>query len=182
MGYALARIARQAGARVILISGPTNLDAPAGVRRIPVISAREMLRESLRHGTKGDLFIGAAAVADWRPAHFQAQKMKKTASKTLTIRLVKNPDILKSLAQIYRKNKPLLIGFALETSRLLDNARKKLKEKSLDMIIANPASVIDCADTKAYILRPDKPTIACPRSSKESLARRILSVAAENLS
>lgn len=181
MGYALAETAQNVGANVVLISGPTALKPPSGVRFVPVVSARDMLRAALRHGKRADLIIGAAAVADWRPTHFQSRKIKKFGASKMKITLTRNPDIIKTLSKRFNQNPCFVIGFALETNGLLANAGKKLKEKSLDMIVANPARVIDRRTTQAYILRPGKPTLRFPSLSKASLARHILSLAAESL-
>jgi phosphopantothenoylcysteine decarboxylase/phosphopantothenate--cysteine ligase len=134
MGYALARAAANAGARVILISGPVNLDAPAGVTRIDVESAEQMLAATLTHLAAVDLFIGAAAVADYRPADVQANKIKKNNT-DMSIDLVRVPDILATVAA--QQNRPFTVGFAAETERVRDYALAKLNNKKLDMIVAN---------------------------------------------
>ena len=134
MGYAVAQAAREAGAEVILVSGPVALAAPAGVTRVNVESAREMLAavQSALEGT--DIYIGAAAIADYEPASVSAQKIKKS-SDTMTLSLVKAPDILASVAALERR--PFVVGFAAETQDVEQNARAKLEGKRLDMIAAN---------------------------------------------
>ena len=134
MGYAVAQAAREAGAEVILVSGPVALAAPAGVTRVNVESARQMLAavQSALEGT--DIYIGAAAIADYEPASVSAQKIKKS-SDTMTLSLVKAPDILASVAALERR--PFVVGFAAETQDVEQNARAKLEGKRLDMIAAN---------------------------------------------
>lgn len=134
MGYAIAAAARQRGASVLLVSGPANLTVPEGVTCIPVCTAEEM-REAVMGQIKNiDVVIKAAAVADYRPVQRASQKMKKTGDE-LVIELEKNPDILAELGE--KKGERVLVGFAAETERLLAHAAEKLKNKHLDMIVAN---------------------------------------------
>jgi phosphopantothenoylcysteine decarboxylase/phosphopantothenate--cysteine ligase len=134
MGYALANAARQAGAEVILVSGPVSLAVPDGVKSVHVESAQQMFAATHEHIEGVDIFIAAAAVADYRPANHEEQKIKKTAG-AMSIELVRAPDILASVAKI--DNGPFAVGFAAETENLRDYAREKLDKKDLDMIIAN---------------------------------------------
>ncbi len=135
MGYAVAAAARAAGASVILVSGPGDLPAPSGVERVQVESAAEM-RDAVLSRVEGcDIFIAAAAVADYRPAEKAEQKIKKTA-RALEIALVRNVDILAAVAA--GDHPPFTVGFAAETEKLETHARQKLTRKSLDMIAANP--------------------------------------------
>ena len=134
MGYAVAQAAREAGAEVILVSGPVALAAPAGVTRVNVESAREMLAAVQSALEGADIYIGAAAIADYEPASVSAQKIKKS-SDTMTLSLVKAPDILASVAALERR--PFVVGFAAETQDVEQNARAKLEGKRLDMIAAN---------------------------------------------
>jgi len=134
MGYAIARAANRRGARVTLVTGPTCLDAPWGVETIPVTSAREMRDAVLEKAATASIVIKAAAVADYRPVRRSASKVKKT-DQPETVELVRNPDILAELGA--SKGERLLVGFAAETDSLLENAGKKLKEKNLDMVVAN---------------------------------------------
>src|SRR3989339_930339 len=128
MGYALAAAARRRGHRVILVSGPVNLKAPAGVRVINVTSAREMLQAVKTEQRKADIFIGAAAVSDWRPEVFRRGKIKKTnAPVTVAMRL--NPDIVRYMGSI--KGGRVLVGFALESHRILERAKAKLSQKNM---------------------------------------------------
>jgi phosphopantothenoylcysteine decarboxylase/phosphopantothenate--cysteine ligase len=134
MGYALATAAAEAGARVVLISGPVALDAPPGVERFQVESAQQMCTTTLTQATTTDILIGCAAVADYRPAKKAEQKIKKTAH-TLILELERTPDILEQVGKL--ADKPFIVGFAAETEHLEANAERKLKTKGLDMIVAN---------------------------------------------
>lgn len=135
MGYALALAARKAGCRVTLVTGPTVLKAPAGCRVVRVKTAAEMREAVFKELPQVNIVIKAAAVADYRPAQMAPRKLKKSATK-LTLKLVKNPDILKELG---RKKRPgqILLGFAAETHDVLHHGRKKLVEKNLDWIAIN---------------------------------------------
>ena len=137
MGYALANAAQQRGARVILVSGPVALPCPAGVELIPVESAVQMRDAVLGRVDDCSVIIKAAAVADYRPVIRHEQKLKKQ-SERLVIELEKNPDILFELGKLSKR--PLLVGFAAETSDLLVHANAKLAAKNLDMIVANDVS------------------------------------------
>lgn len=140
MGYALAQAAQQYGAEVILISGPVALTAPAGVKRIDVTTAQQMQTAVMQAISHCDIFIATAAVADYRCEKPANQKLKKTAD-TLTVELVKNPDILTAVASLPQR--PFCIGFAAETENLLQHANEKLQHKQLDMIAANLVGVAD---------------------------------------
>ena len=138
MGYALAQAAINAGAHVTLISGPTQLLPPIGAAVIPVVSALDMHAASLEAAKNADIFIGAAAVADFRPSQYAAQKIKKGTDQHMHIELTKNPDIIADVAKL--NPKPWLVGFAAETRDLIGYATQKLQRKKLDMIIANDVS------------------------------------------
>ncbi len=135
MGYAVAAAARAAGASVILVSGPSELPAPPGVERVQVESADQMHAAVLSRVEGCDIFIAAAAVADYRPAEVSEQKIKKK-DRVLEIALVRNVDILADVAS--RDHSPFTVGFAAETEKLESHAREKLTRKRLDMIAANP--------------------------------------------
>lgn len=143
MGYALAQAAQKRGATVTLISGPTQLDTPHGVKRIDVKSAQEMLYACrTATATKTDVFIASAAVADFRMKEAANQKMKKTSdSNEIQLTLVKNPDIIATIAK--EKAAQLIVGFAAETQNVLSYAKDKLERKGLDLIIANDVSRTD---------------------------------------
>lgn len=137
MGYALAEAAADAGANVTLISGPTNLECPPRVIRKNIISAQDMLDACLSTIAHCDLFIAAAAVADYRPKEFTDKKIKKDADR-MSIELEKNPDILSTVAAL--KVRPVTVGFAAETHDVIAYATEKLQRKNLDAIIANDVS------------------------------------------
>jgi len=134
MGYALAEAAQSAGARVTLVSGPVNLAAPSGVDRVDVVSAEDMQSEVMSRVQAADIFISVAAVADYRIEAPGREKIKKTDN-DLTLTLVRNPDILATVAN--SATRPFCVGFAAETQNLEHYARSKLEEKNLDMIVAN---------------------------------------------
>jgi phosphopantothenoylcysteine decarboxylase / phosphopantothenate---cysteine ligase len=135
MGFAVAAAAAEAGARVTLIAGPVSLSTPPQVRRIDVRSARQMHEAVLKAAPDNDIYIGAAAVGDYRPHEAAAQKLKKHDGATLTLELTENPDILGALAALPRH--PYLVGFAAETQDVARYAQDKLVRKGLDMIAAN---------------------------------------------
>lgn len=137
MGYAVARAAAQAGAQVILVSGPTGLATPRGVEKVAVTSAREMHNAALRTASTATVFIAVAAVADYRPDHVPAQKIKKTRDR-MRIELIKNPDILADIAAL--PDGPFTVGFAAETEKVEQHAREKLLKKGADLIAANDVS------------------------------------------
>ncbi|ABE60952.1 Phosphopantothenate-cysteine ligase / Phosphopantothenoylcysteine decarboxylase [Nitrobacter hamburgensis X14] len=138
-GFAIAAAAQAAGAEVTLISGPVDLDDPAGVTVAHVESAREMLA-AVEAALPADIAIFTAAVADWRVAHEGAQKLKKTAAGMPPLQLVENPDILATISKLRDTRPPLVIGFAAETEHLIDNARAKFARKGCDWMVANDVS------------------------------------------
>ena len=139
MGYSLAEAAIEAGAKVTLISGPVNLEPPPNCNFISIETANEMHEAVMHHVKSKDVYIGTAAVADYRPVTFHESKIKKDTDKSsLTLQLQENQDILKSVSEL--NERPYLVGFAAETDNLLSNAKKKLKNKSLDLIVANDVS------------------------------------------
>ena len=141
MGYALAEAAAALGARVTLISGPVALPCPAGVECLPVETAGEMHAAAQRLAPESDLFIGCAAVADYRAEAAAEHKIKKVEGEdVLTLRLVKNPDIIAAVAALPEASRPLVVGFAAETRDVERYARDKLARKGLDMVVANDVS------------------------------------------
>ena len=134
MGYAIAEMAAKRGAKVYLVSGPVNLDTPCGVERHDVVSAEEMLCKVMELFPGCDIAIKAAAVSDYAPETVFSQKVKKSADK-LELKLKNNPDILYELGKI--KGDRILVGFAMETEKLIENAGLKVKKKNLDFIVAN---------------------------------------------
>jgi phosphopantothenoylcysteine decarboxylase / phosphopantothenate---cysteine ligase len=138
-GYAIAAAAQAAGADVILISGPVELNDPKGVTVTRAESARDMLAR-VEAALPVDIAIFAAAVADWRVANEGKQKLKKTEAAMPPLQLVENPDILATISKLTDRRPPLVIGFAAETEHLIDNAKAKLKRKGCDWIVANDVS------------------------------------------
>ena len=189
-GYALALAAIEAGARVTLISGPTNVAAPERATVVNVRSADEMLEAVMSSVSDADIFIGVAAVADFRPASVETQKIKKSGGSVMTLSLVQNPDILKTVANL--KSRPFTVGFAAETENLMEYARTKLTAKNLDMIIAN-----NVADTSIGFNSDHNETTVIirtiteqgtriteadqPKMSKENLSRKLIELIAEQL-
>ncbi len=175
MGYAIAEAAARRGAEVVLVSGPTSIPVPAGVRAVKVRSAREMEQAVLAEYDSVDAVIKSAAVADYRPKEIANQKIKKSDGE-LTLTLVRNPDILYELGQ--RKRHQVLVGFAAETNNLETYARKKLEKKNLDFIVANDVSAKDAGfgtDTnRVQIFYRDGREESQPLMSKAKLAGLIL--------
>lgn len=139
MGYALARAARRRGASVTLVSGPTRLKPPYGVEFCGVKTAEDMKQAVFENRPKCNIIIKAAAVSDYRPRDSAAHKIKKDED-SLSLEMVKNPDILAELGAVRKESNCLLVGFAAETKDLMANAKKKLRAKNLDMIVANDVS------------------------------------------
>jgi phosphopantothenoylcysteine decarboxylase/phosphopantothenate--cysteine ligase len=175
MGYAVAEAAARRGAHVILISGPTSLEAPAGVERIDVQSAEEMHRAVLEKVADCSIAIFAAAVADYRPTESNGQKIKRNKEST-TVSLEPTPDILASVAR--NKGERFIVGFAAETEHVAENARKKLAAKNADLIVANDVTAEGAGfdhDTNIVALfSRDGRDLALPRMSKSEVAQRIL--------
>ncbi len=138
MGYELAREAAKKGCRVTLISGPTNITPPKGIKVIHIETALELRKEILRELEKSDVLLMPSAVSDFRPASFS--KVKIESGRPFTLRLTRNADILASIPAVKRKNK-ILAGFCLETGNLLKSAARKLKNKKLDLIVANRITI-----------------------------------------
>jgi phosphopantothenoylcysteine decarboxylase / phosphopantothenate---cysteine ligase len=182
MGYALAAAAYRRGARVTLVTGPTCLEAPYGVETVRSFSAGEMREAVLRRYVDSTVIIKAAAVADYRPELRADKKIKKSA-KTLTLTLVKNPDILGELARL--KQNRILVGFAAETDSLAENAGKKLVEKNLDMVVANDVSQegagFNVDTNRVTLLSRDGSVENLPLMQKSELADVILDRVAELL-
>ncbi|MEF9961800.1 MAG: bifunctional phosphopantothenoylcysteine decarboxylase/phosphopantothenate--cysteine ligase CoaBC [Erysipelotrichaceae bacterium] len=175
MGYALATIAKRMGADVTLISGPTSLPLPQGVKIIPVISAEEMMKAIQSHYKDQDIIIKAAAVGDYRSSNIAKDKIKKQAS-TLNLTLEKNEDILKWLGK-HTNKKQVLCGFAMETCDLLKNAQQKLVEKNADMIVANNLFVEGAGfkgDTNVAMIITNQHCEELKKMSKLDLATIIL--------
>ena len=172
MGYSLAQAATDLGAEVTLISGPTDLKVPNGLRNfISVESALEMYEKVKEYFEDTDIFIACAAVADYRAKEYKKEKIKKSNS-DLVIELVRNPDILLEMSK--KKEKQLLVGFAAETNDIRENALKKLEKKNLDIIVANNASVMGSDENVIEIIRKDRTLVEISQKSKVELAYDIL--------
>ena len=172
MGYSLAQAAIDLGAEVTLISGPTNLEIPKGLKSfISVESALEMYEKVNEYFGDTDIFIACAAVADYRPKEYKKEKIKKSDS-DLILELVRNPDILFEMGK--KKDKQLLIGFAAETNDIKENALKKLEKKNLDFIVANNASTMGNNTNTVEIIRKNKTSIKINQKNKIELAYDIL--------
>jgi phosphopantothenoylcysteine decarboxylase/phosphopantothenate--cysteine ligase len=176
MGYALAEAALEAGAQVTLVSGPVNLEAPSSCSLISVNTAKEM-HEAVMHHIKGkDIYIGTAAVADYSPAKAKDSKIKKDESDTpLILEMKENQDILKAVSEL--SDRPYVVGFAAETNDLLVNARKKLKKKKLDLIIANDVSDKDIgfdSNENEVTLITSLEELVLNRESKRKISKKIL--------
>jgi phosphopantothenoylcysteine decarboxylase/phosphopantothenate--cysteine ligase len=171
MGYAVAQAAAEAGAEVCLVSGPTCLDAPAGVRRVDVRSAAEM-RDAVLRELPADVFIAVAAVADYRVDAAAAQKIKKSDA-GLTLNLVPNPDILAEVAAL--PGAPFCVGFAAETERLAEHAEAKRQRKKLPLLVGNLAQDTLGQDTAELVLFDDQGQHPLPRADKLTQARALIS-------
>ncbi|MCK9200093.1 MAG: bifunctional phosphopantothenoylcysteine decarboxylase/phosphopantothenate--cysteine ligase CoaBC [Gallionella sp.] len=171
MGYAIAQAAREMGARVTLVSGPVALSAPVGVERISVGSAQEMYDAVNRRAGDADIFIGVAAVADYRVAHPSEQKIKKSAA-PMTLELVANPDILADIASL--PNPPFCVGFAAESERLAEYAEQKRRAKKLPLLVGNLAQQAIGSDENELILFDDDGSHPLPRADKLTLARLLM--------
>lgn len=175
MGFAVAHAAAACGHDSVLIAGPVSLKTPRGVRRIDVVSARDMFKAVAAEAVGADtVFIAVAAVADWRPSRRATNKLKKSEMSG-TLQLVRNPDILKSIKGVKK------IGFAAETRNLAKEAMRKCREKNLEMIVANDVSQKDAGfgtDTNRVIFfKNDGSCEKLPLMSKASIAKRIVKFA-----
>lgn len=189
MGYAVARAARERGATVTLISGPTNLDAPLDIKVVKVESAGGMLEAVLNYYNNADAVVMAAAVSDFRPAvvaelalpnkkskgkvNFATTKIKKS-NKNIKMELESTIDILKTIAKQKGRNGRVLVGFALETDNVIAGAKKKLKEKGLDLIVANDDTTFDSNQIKFSIINRNGKIEEHPQQPKDQAAHVIL--------
>ena len=171
MGYAVARAARDAGAAVTLVSGPTAFAAPRGLERIDVSSAQEMYDAVMARVAKADVFIGVAAVADYRPKEARGHKLKKGTGE-ITLQLQPNPDILGAVAA--KRNAPFCVGFAAETENLDTYAEAKRRRKKVPLIAANLAQHAFGADDNQLVLFDDQGRHELPRAPKIALARALI--------
>jgi len=175
MGYALAEAAARRAARVILVSGPVDLDAPTGVDWVPVRSTEEMRAAVMERAAEATILVMAAAVADYRPAAVHANKIKRSEGR-VTLDLEPTADILAELGR--SKGKAVLVGFAAETNQLVENARGKLQRKSADMIVANDVTQegagFDTDTNIVTLVLRDGRDIALPKMTKRQVADKIL--------
>ena len=192
MGFAVARVAAMRGHEVVLVAGPVSLKTPKGVRRIDVTSARDMLaavEEEMAKAKSGKptIFVATAAVADWRPAKCAPRKLKK-GQMSDTLKLVRNPDIIKEIGRRTKTaqspTRPIihsptyLVGFAAETNDVIAEARRKCREKNLDMIVANDVtekgSGFGVDTNRVTLVRKDGSVDRLPLMTKLAVARRIV--------
>ena len=180
MGFSIARVAHSMGHDVTLVAGPVVLNTPKGVRRIDVVSARDMLAAVERESF--DCMISTAAVADWRPAECVSKKLKKGAMDG-TLKLVRNPDVIKTVSAKIRSAgakapRKILVGFAAETGDPTAEASRKCLEKGLDFVVANDVTAAGCGfavkTNRVSFVWPDGRIDRQPMMSKESVARRIV--------
>jgi len=182
MGYAIARAAREAGAEVTLVSGHTALETPYGVRRIDVRSAQQML-DAVMEGVAGQhVFVGVAAVADWRVENASAHKIKKDGSAAPTLHFAPNPDILASVAATTSLSGwPYCVGFAAESQNLIEYGAAKREKKGIPLLVGNIGPQTFGQDENAIVLFDDSGHTVLPRASKLELARQLVSEIAKRL-
>jgi len=180
MGYAIAKEARDRGAEVILVSGPTNLEPPKNVKIIHIKTNEEMKKEILQNFKWADIVIKSAAVADYKPKEYSKEKIKKGEG-DLNICLTRDNDILKFLGEI--KTHQVLVGFAAESDNVLENAERKLKNKNLDFIVANDITSSDTGfgseDNKVVILSKNNEKLELEKMSKKKVASNIFDMILE---
>lgn len=176
MGYAIARAARQAGATVTLISGPTALDAPLGVERIAVQTAQQMHDAVLAHVSVQDIFIAVAAVADWRVTNASVQKLKKDGSGAPVLEFAQNPDILATVAALPKP--PYCVGFAAESENLLQYGAEKRVRKNIPLLVGNIGHHTFGQDDNELVLFDVHGHTLLPRNDKQALARQLIAAIA----
>jgi len=176
MGYAVAEAAAEAGHTVTLVTGRVHLAPPPTVNVVPVVTSEEMYAAVMENIGNHEVLVMCAAVADYRPADYSAEKIKKQEGR-ISLELVRTPDILASLP---RERKLFVVGFAAETNNIESNAKKKLAEKNLDMIVANDVSRSDVgmesADNEVIIFFRDGKTKTIARTSKKNIARELVKI------
>lgn len=184
MGFAIARAAHEAGAKVTLVAGPVSLATPRGVDRVDVKSARQMLEATLRHAPASDVFVATAAVADWRPATEADQKIKKDGSgQAPTVAFTENPDILLTVAQSERARSGALfcVGFAAESHDLVTHAKAKRERKGIPLLVGNIGQLTFGQDDNQLLLVDKDGTQELPRASKLVLARQLIAEIARRM-
>jgi phosphopantothenoylcysteine decarboxylase/phosphopantothenate--cysteine ligase len=181
MGYAIARAAREAGADVTLVSGPTALSRPYGVGRINVHTAQQMHDVVMSHASTQDIFIAVAAVADWRVANSSEQKLKKDVEgKVPDLQFEENPDILASVAAL--ENPPYCVGFAAESEQLLRYGEEKRRKKGVPLLVGNIGPQTFGQDQNELVLFDDQGHTHLPRADKQQLARQLIAEIARRVS
>jgi len=182
MGFAIARAAAEAGARVTLVAGPVALATPRGVQRIDVGSAREMLDAVLPLAPQHEVFVATAAVADWRPAEEAAHKIKKDGSGAVpALAFVENTDILATVARLPAAQRPWCVGFAAESQDVERHARAKLQKKGVPLVVGNLGPATFGRDDNALLLVEADRTTELHRADKLTLARQLVAAIAERL-
>lgn len=185
MGFAIARAAAEAGAKVTLVAGPSHLPTPRGVQRIDVGTAQQMFDAVLAAAPKSDVFVATAAVADWRAATPAEQKIKKAPGKNVpSFELTENPDILAAVARLpdsAAQRRPYCVGFAAESHDLLKHAREKLERKNVPLIVANLGPATFGQDDNALTLVDSNGARELPRADKLTLARQLVAEIAARL-
>ncbi len=176
MGKALAEEALKQKCKVVVVKGPSSVDIQKNknCKVLDVVSTKDMLSAVKKNLKNADVFIGAAAVSDYRPVKIAKNKIKKKdiGSDNINLKLVKNPDIIKYVGE--HKKKKVVVGFALESKNLLSYAKTKLKEKNLDMIVANGVSTISSKNSAPTLIFKDGRTKVLKLTSKENVAREII--------
>jgi phosphopantothenoylcysteine decarboxylase / phosphopantothenate---cysteine ligase len=182
MGFAIARAAAEAGARVTLVAGPVHLPTPAGVQRIDVVSAVQMRDAVMPLAERHDVFVATAAVADWRPATAQQHKIKKDGSgRPPAFEMVENPDILANVARLPEAVRPYCVGFAAETHDVVQHARDKLKRKGIPLIVANHGPSAFGRDDNSLMVIDEHSVAETPRADKLTLARALVGAIAQRI-
>ena len=182
MGYSIAEAAIKYGAQVNLVTGPVSLNADKSINLHKINSASEMLDEVIKCMKSSDIFIGCAAVSDYKPSDYSIKKIKKEDNSSLDIELEKNEDILKYVSDNFSES--YIVGFAAETSDVIENAKKKLLTKNLDMIISNDISDksigFDVDENEVNVITKDE-TLLLKKDKKIRIARQILKIISANI-
>tara|TARA_B100001146_G_C16166557_1_gene428107 strand:- start:118 stop:1314 length:1197 start_codon:yes stop_codon:yes gene_type:complete len=182
MGYALAEAALESGAQVTLVSGPVNLEAPASCNLVSIKTAEEMYEAVMHHIRGKDIYIGTAAVADFSPSTIAGSKIKKDVSNSsFVLKMKENQDILKAVSEL--EDRPYVVGFSAETENLLENARKKLLKKKLDLIIANDVSDKSIgfdSEQNEVTLITNSEEMLLDRESKKKISKKIIEFISSN--
>lgn len=179
MGYAIARAAREAGAHVTMVSGPTALTTPMGVTRVDVQTAQEMHDAVMAYVSGQDVFVAVAAVADWRVAQTSEQKMKKEGDGAPSLTFTQNPDILATVAAL--PDRPYCVGFAAESENLLEYGEQKRLRKNIPLLVGNIGPQTFGSDENALVLFDDDGNVALPQAKKQQLARELIANIAPRL-